>query len=131
MYVKIIDNQIFEAPENYNGVMNYNLDIVRMLSDGYKLLIEAEIPAEDEIRMYHFEYEETVENILEKVVFDETTQEAEARIERIHKEERTQEINKKIAELEQMSLSELLYGHEENIKIYQEIINSLKKSLPM
>ena len=131
MYVKIIDNQIFEAPENYNGVMNYNLDIVRMLSDGYKLLIEAEIPAEDEIRMYHFEYEETAENILEKVVFDETTQEAEARIERIHKEERTQEINKKIAELEQMSLSELLYGHEENIKIYQEIINSLKKSLPM
>ena len=78
IYVKLIDNNIYEAPQNKDGVINYNLDIDLMLADGYKPLIKAVIP--QTTRMYHFEYVEHENDITEIVVYDETQAEAEARI---------------------------------------------------
>ena len=80
MYVKLIDDKIEQAPVNKDGICNYNLDIERMVADGYKLFIPAEVPPETEIRLYHFEYEENTDNITEIVVFDETEEEAQERI---------------------------------------------------
>lgn len=79
MYVKLIDGQIEEAPVNKDGICNYNLDVERMVADGYKLFIPAEIPPETEIRMYHYEYVENIDNITEIIVFDETQEEADLR----------------------------------------------------
>ena len=86
MYVKLIENQIEQAPVNKDGICNYNLDVERMVADGYKLFIPAELPPDTEIRMYHFEYEENTDNITEIVVFDETQQEAQERIARIERQ---------------------------------------------
>ena len=76
-YVKLIDGHIFEAPENYNGIMNYNLDVERMIEDGWKLYVPTERPVTN--RMFHIEYEEDEDSIAEVVVFDETQEEADAR----------------------------------------------------
>lgn len=79
-YAKLIEGNVEFAPVNKDGICNYNLDVDRMIADGYKLFIEAEVPPETEIRMYHFEYEENVDNITEVVVYDETEEEAEERM---------------------------------------------------
>ena len=77
-YVKLIDGKIEDAPQNKDGVINYNLDVDLMIADGYKLFIRAIVP--QSTRMYHFEYEEHENDITEIVVYDETQEEADARI---------------------------------------------------
>lgn len=127
-FVKIIDGNIVEAPQNYNGIINYNLDEDLMRADGWKPLIPAEIPPETEIRMYHFDYEEKTNEIDEIVVFDETQEEAIARKARVEKEQKTDEINNKISELETMSQYDIIFGNEENIKCYQDVIKGLEET---
>lgn len=46
-------------------------------------------------------------------------------IEEQNKQQRNAEIDSKIKELEQESVKEILYGNEENIKVYQDVINGL------
>ena len=128
MYCKLIDNEIIEAPQNYNGIMNYNLDEGLMRADGWKPLIPATTPPETEIRMYHFEYQENTNNIKEIIVYDETEQEAQERIKRIDKERKTEEINNKIQELEILSANEILYNNIENIRVYQDVIKGLEET---
>lgn len=89
MYVKLIDNQIVEAPQNKDGICNYNLDVERMVADGYKLFVPAEIPITN--RMYHFEYQEHENDITEIIVYDETQEEADTRELRQAKEDKVQE----------------------------------------
>lgn len=125
-YVILIDGVPQEPPVNKDNIINYNLNVEQLLIDGYKPLIEAEIPSVEEIRMYHFEYSETSTNVVEEVVFDETIQEAEERIARLEKEGKTAEINEKIAKLEQMVTDEILFGNEQNIQVYRGVIQGLK-----
>ena len=77
-YVKLIEGKIEEAPQNKDGVINYNLDVDLMIADGYKLFIRAIVP--QSTRMYHFEYVEHENDITEIVVYDETQEQADARI---------------------------------------------------
>ena len=86
VYVKLIDGQPVEPPMNLDNHINYNLDIDQLIADGYKILVPAEVPGEEEIRMYHFEYTEDETYVYEEVVFDETIPEAEARIARVERE---------------------------------------------
>lgn len=128
-YVKYISNtEVEEPPINKDGIMNYNLDIERLIQDGYKELIPATIPPETEIRMYHFEYQENTNNIKEIIVYDETQQEAQERITRLEKERKTEEINNKIKELERMAVYEILNNNESNIEVYRDIINGLEET---
>lgn len=124
IYVKLIDGNIFEAPENYNGIMNYNLDIDRLIADGWKILIPAEIP-EHTNRMFHIEYRENSNNIEEIVIYDETQEQADAREAADRKRNKTIEINEKISELETKSVQEIVNGNTQNIEIYKDIINGL------
>ena len=41
------------------------------------------------------------------------------------KQRRNSEIDSKIKELEQESVKEILYGNDENVKVYQDVINGL------
>ena len=41
-YAKLIDGNLYFAPKTKDGICNYNLDVDRMVADGYKPLIEAE-----------------------------------------------------------------------------------------
>lgn len=128
MYVKLIDGKIEEAPVNKDGICNYNLDVERMIADGYKLFVPVTPPSEEEIRMYHYEYIENIDNIQETIIYDETQEEAEERIKRINKENKTNEINQKISELESLIIKELRLGNEENIQIYNEVIKGLEET---
>ena len=85
MYVKLIDGKIQEAPKNKGSILNYDTNIELLTQDGYKLLIEAEIPQTN--RMYHFEYVEGTEAITETIVYDETQEEADAREARVRREQ--------------------------------------------
>lgn len=85
-YVKLVDGKPVEPPINKDNIINYNMNIEALIADGYKILVPAEVPGSEEIRMYHFEYEEKAETIDEIVVFDETQQEAEARKARVERE---------------------------------------------
>lgn len=127
-YIKLIDGNPIEAPQNYNGIINYNLCPELMIQDGYKLLVPAIVPPETEIRMYHFDYEEKSSEIDEIVVYDETQEEAEERIKRVDKENKTNEINEKIDELERMSVKEILNNNTSNIEVYKEVINGLEQT---
>jgi len=57
-----------------------------------------------------------------ELIFDENWEE---KVLQKEKEQKIQEINQKIAELEQESVKEILYGNDENIKVYQDVINGL------
>lgn len=61
---------------------------------------------------------ETPEAILAWGYTDEEIQEQQ-------KQAKIQEINRKITELEQESVKEILYGNDENVKVYQNVINGL------
>ena len=78
MYAKLIDNTIQEAPKNKDGICNYNLDVERLIQDGYKVLIPVVSP-EHINRLFHIEYVENSDNIFETIVYDETQEEADAR----------------------------------------------------
>lgn len=126
-YVKYINNtEVQEPPQNKDGIINYNLNIEQLLIDGYKLLVPTEYPGDQEIRMYHIEYQNNPNDIAEIIVFDETQEEAEERIARFKKEQKTYEINQKIEELEKMVTDEILFNHEENVEVYREVIQGLK-----
>lgn len=45
------------------------------------------------------------------------------------KQRRNQEIDSKIAELQEMAIPEILNNHTQNIQIYQNVINSLRDSI--
>lgn len=77
MYAKLIDNKIEFAPQNKGAIINYNANVELMKADGYKLFVEAERPMTN--RMYHISYNETLDEIQEVIVYDETQEEADAR----------------------------------------------------
>lgn len=85
-YAKLVEGVVEFAPKNKGSIINYDLDVDLMIADGYKIFVEAEAPSPTEIRMYHYEYTEGVDNITEIVVYDETQEEAEARIARVERE---------------------------------------------
>lgn len=41
-YAKLIDNNLYFAPKNKDGICNYDLDTERLIADGYKEFVEAE-----------------------------------------------------------------------------------------
>ena len=86
MYCKLDKelNQLILPPKNKDGIINYDMDIERLIADGYKLFVEH--PPEPTIRKNHIEYEETETTIEEVVVWEETQEEAEARIAREERE---------------------------------------------
>lgn len=79
LYVKLNKetNEIELPPVNKDGIINYNLDIERLIIDGYKLFVEAHPELSN--RKNHIEYLETDTTIEEVVVWDETQEEADAR----------------------------------------------------
>ena len=128
-YVKYISNvQVQEPPQNKDGIINYNLNVELLIEDGYKPLVPAIPPTEEEIRMYHFEYRNNSSNIEEIVIYDETEEEAQERIARLDKERKTQEINFKIEELEKMAQYDILYDNKENIQCYKDVISGLEET---
>ena len=126
-YVKYIDEYNIEYPpinDEERGIINYNLNIPLLIEDGYKPLITN--PPEPSIRKNYIKYAEHENNIEEIVVFIETQEEAEERIARLKKGQKTYEINQKIEELEKMVTDEILFNHEENVEVYREVIQGLK-----
>jgi len=127
-YVKYIsESEVNEPPINYEGIMNYNLDIPRLIQDGYKKLIPVEIP-ESVNRLLHIEYREYNDNIEEIIVYDETQEEADEREKQDRIRNKTQEINEKISELEIMATKEILNNNIENIQVYKDVINGLEET---
>lgn len=79
MYVKFINKtQIEYPPKNKGNILNYDLNVEAMIADGYKEFIQIERPTTN--RMYHIEYTETEENVIEIIVYDETQEQADARV---------------------------------------------------
>lgn len=76
-YAKINNGAIEFAPKNKGSICNYNQDIERMKSDGYKEFETVERPVTN--RYYHIEYEETVEKIRELIVYENTQEQADVR----------------------------------------------------
>lgn len=77
-YAKFINETRIEfPPKNKGNILNYSLNIEEMTKDGYKELIQAERPITN--RMYHIEYTETEDNVIEIIVYDEAQAEADAR----------------------------------------------------
>ena len=119
MYVKLIDGIIQEAPKNKDNIINYNLDIEQMILDGYKLFVLAQIPQTN--RIYHIEYTETADKIIEELIYDETQQEADIR-------QRNEEIQEKLDYLHKLkldnfdkpymvdSINDIIRGLEANIQ---------------
>lgn len=64
-YAKLINGNVEFAPQNKGSIMNYNLDEDLMLADGYKPLLEEEIPNTN--RKFEFLYEENEENIIKSI----------------------------------------------------------------
>ncbi len=80
-YVKLIDEHSIEyAPTNKGNIINYNLDVDRMLADGYKPLIESPKPEDGD---YTLSYRETSEGILEVVRVPTEEEKAERERQRI------------------------------------------------
>lgn len=78
-YAKLINNRLLFPPKNnYKlGILNYDLNIDLLIADGYKPFIAVERPETN--RFYHIEYEETIDDITEVIVYDETQEEADER----------------------------------------------------
>ena len=77
-YVKYIsNNEIQYPPMNKDGVCNYAYNIDLLVQDGYKELIEVEVPSTN--RFYHINYTENENNVIEVIVYDETQAEADER----------------------------------------------------
>lgn len=78
LYAKFISTtQIEYAPKNKGSILNYNLNTDKMLQDGYKPLIKAEIPQMD--RRYTLVYKESSENIVQIINFLESEEEYQIR----------------------------------------------------
>lgn len=76
-YVKLVNNEIIFAPQNKGSILNYNRNVELMKADGYKILVEVDIPKTN--REYHIEYNETSDEIQELIVYNETQEEADKR----------------------------------------------------
>lgn len=78
MYVKFINKTKIEyPPKNKGNILNYDLNVEAMTEDGFKPFIQVERPTTN--RAYHIEYKETANNVAEKIVYDETQEQADAR----------------------------------------------------
>jgi hypothetical protein len=78
-YAKYIDNLTIDfPPKNKDKILNYDINYEKLIEDGYKEYIEAEPPSSTN-RHFHYEYEETDNNILQVIAYDETQEEADAR----------------------------------------------------
>ena len=64
-YAKLVNGEIEFAPVNKGSIINYNLDIDSMLSDGYKPFEGAEKPTTD--RNFEIKYFENSEKITEVI----------------------------------------------------------------
>lgn len=93
-YVKLVNNEIVFAPQNKGSILNYNCNVELMKADGYKILVEVDIPKTN--REYHIEYNETSDEIQEVIVYNETQKEADRREE--------EEEEAKIADLKMTAL---------------------------
>lgn len=76
-YAKLNEGVLEFAPKNKGSIINYDLNVDLMIADGYKEFVQAEIPVTN--RRFHIGYVETIDNITETVVYDETQEEADAR----------------------------------------------------
>ena len=74
-YAKINNGAIEFAPKNKGSICNYNQDIERMKSDGYKEFETVERHITN--RYYHIEYEETIDKIRELIVYENTQEQAD------------------------------------------------------
>ena len=63
-YGKLINNILEYAPKNKGSILNYNLDEIRMIKDGYKEIIEPSIPD----YRHNIEYQESETSITIKYV---------------------------------------------------------------
>lgn len=132
MYVKFISNlEIQEAPQNYKGIINYNLDIERLIQDGYKVLIPVVIP-EHINRLFHIEYVENIDNIEEIIVYEETQEEADERELESAKENKKQEALNKAYDFEQNGsveykncVFEMSLSNRQNLKDTEEALTEL------
>ena len=58
-----------------------------------------------------------------------TKEEKDRRETILQNEKRNSEINQKISELEQMAISDVLLGNQENVNTYNQVIASLRENL--
>ena len=98
-YAKIIDKYtIEEVPRNKDGIINYNLDVERLLLDGYKPLVISEYP--EYSRLYKKCYSEDESNIYENIEYLETQEEALIRRFNSVINEEIEKLSKQIDELD-------------------------------
>lgn len=97
-YAKLINNQIEYAPQNNGAIANYNLNTEMLLSDGYKPLIECEIPIND--RNYEIVYTENNDNIVQSINYLETQEEYETRKNNEEKQLQLDFLNSRIQEID-------------------------------
>ena len=110
-YVKFIDEKTIEYPPiNKDGIINYNLDIDRLISDGYKVLVPVERP--ETTRKYEIRYE-NVSTVNEIIYYLETEEEWQARLLAEAKENKRQENSTKRNAIDRIkcSFSEELEGY--------------------
>ena len=128
-YAKLISEREVEiAPQNNEekGISNYNQDINMMLEDGYLPLYEVEAPVTE--RWYELRYNQESAKIQQYVYWLETEEQYEERINQINKQQKIQELNKKINELKSMLINELRLNNIQNIEIYNEVIKGLEET---
>ena len=66
-YAKIIENKIYFPPKNKDGICNYNLDIDRLIKDGYKEFKEAEKLSGYSYKSTYIENNNTITEVVEVV----------------------------------------------------------------
>lgn len=77
-YVKYIDEKTIEYPPiNKDGIINYNLDINKLIEDGYRQLIPVDRP--ETTRMYEIRYEYDI-TVNEYIYYLETEEEWQERL---------------------------------------------------
>lgn len=114
MYIKIINGEIEQAPNNIDNIINANLDENLMRELGYKPLIKG---IREENHYYNVSYQETDESIIE--ILEDIT-------ENVARASRHQIINEKISKLKDIMLNELVQGNDANVKIIKDVIEGLK-----
>lgn len=77
-YVKLIDGELEYPPVNKGSIANYNLDSDLLIKDGYKELIETEIPQNG--RLYEITYTEDDKYIYSNISYLESEDEFNKRI---------------------------------------------------
>ena len=79
-YVRFISvTEVEPVPQDKNGIFNYNTNIELITHDGYKPLIEVELPV-GTLRKYEINYTENEDDITESIHWLETEEEYEQRL---------------------------------------------------